>query len=442
MPVRNSVNDLTWNDIDTIDAQNSPGLLPEIARAARTAVCNIYESSPAAIGVGQKSLPYIIDVREVMLDRLCRPIGKLPPSRTAPFLGGQCEGTLYEVRSAHTETRLQNGQFFVDDVTSANNFYGPIRQIRLQSRLFLKNGGVVVSVYKSIVVDAMSRANDGTLTPATFTLTAFTEADNRGINDLGQLTVTPLGGNNACGNPPEVVPSNPPTVNNFNSTANLTINNNVSIPVAVTVVPTLIAPVGVVVRPELNVDVGGVRVTIDPGGMTFTDVDPIAPGKDIKDDPRELPPSVVNHSNNTTVSGGGTDLTGVLAKLDKIYDELQKCCDRLAPFPEPSTDEYDVQLLHEGTGGTFNLPSRTFTVTVEILDKPGKMKTIDPTSGERVLFCGWAWFHSQGGLCERMPLDADKKAFKPPERAENKVTISCYSGYTCRVRAWYAKPDA
>lgn len=442
MPVRNSVADITWDDYAR-QVQSRDGDFGALsAVAAGQFLCQLYKVNPNAVNQAASLTGVNPDVRSFILDKMCRPQNLLPPPPVAPFQGGQCPLVGYEVRVSYKEAYNFNELILERTQQASELFWGEIFSVNPAGSNLCVNGSLAVKGFGWIDVECRGYYFGQQVPRQKFRLAVKT--DNAAcIYGVESVQITRIGGqNDICGNPPPSYPIVRSPVNNFSNTVNITNNVDVNLTVPIAIIPTVIAPIGVSVRPEFNVDVGGLNINFGADGVRINNKDPLPPGKDIGFDPRIDFPDYYDNSSVEISGGGGCDLSPVLTKLDEIEAELKKCCDRLAPFPEPSTDEYDVQLLHEGRGGIFNLPSRTFTVTVEITETPDFRKTIDPAFGERVLFCGWAWFHSQGGLCERLPLDADKKAFKPPERGENKITVSCYSGYSCRVRAWYAKANA
>jgi hypothetical protein len=434
MPLRKTVADITLEDLDRQAQAANPGLLTEMAGAARNAICSIYQDSPGALGIGQKVTPYIFDVREAFLDQLCRPIGKLPQSRTAPFIGGQCPHVLYEVRLQHTETTIVNGQFSVQQITTSNTFYGVIRSVRLSGRLFLEAGGVTLSGYSGFVVDCEEPDGNGGWRPITATLKKFVQSNNRVVNDLGQITVTRIGGVDNCGDPSPIVPSNPPNVNNFNTTTNLTTNNNNVVIAPVTVIPTVIAPVTNIFRPEFKVDVGGVRVTIDPGGYTFGSPDPLTPGADIVDDPRQNPPSSVFNDNSIDLGNSPTDLTPVVQLLNKIDDELNKCCNRNAPFPTP--ENVTVTSLGNGNSGTVDLPDRCFAVKVTITTDLGELDAQSGDDGITVYQAGWVNFLPLEIPMQRQPIQHASNYYIVPERFAGSFAWKMKKDYTCNVSCY------
>lgn len=439
MPIRLSPVDITYEDMDRADAENHPGLLPEVTRVARRFFCDAYAATPFLWDYKQWGQDSPTSLPTAMFDRMCRPLGVLPGNRTAPFTGGQCPNVLYEVRLTHTETAVLNDQFRTENVVTSNTFYGPIRKVYMFGGIFLKAGGVVLKTYKGFKVECNESDGQGGFRPTTLILKQFSDENLRGINDLGQITVTRIGGVDNCGDPEPQYPQTPPNINNFNNTVNLTIAPNVVVNAPITIVPTLIAPVGVVVRPEVNVKVGDIVVTFSPGGATYSTPDPLPPGVDIKEDPREFPPDVINNDNSIDLGGSDVDLTPIVQKLNQIEDELHKCCNRNYPYPFP--EGATVTSLGNGNSGTVDLPEKCFAVKLQITSDLNKMDVQSGDDGVSVYQAGWVNFLNGEIPMPREPIAASSNYYMVPERFSGSFAWKMRKDYTCNVSCYTSTKD-
>lgn len=432
--------DLSFRDFESDRALGRASLYGDIANAAAEKICGLYGKSPASV---VKLIPVgggLIDNSRGIFDDLCKDIAPPPAPPQSQFNGGQCDNVRYNwVLTAEFRNADING---VPQQPYSRNFsgsfWGRIESVGLSPYAEEESGPFLYRGHNAIVATGRGDGSFPTSNSGLFTLVGGSRPE---IQSFSGLVITKFDNTaDTCGNPPVSYPPPSAGVPNMEGTTIINIAPNTPITVPVKIIPTF-APVIGIFRPEFNVNVGGINVNISAGGFTFSPTVEIPVGVNFPiNDPRSAPPSPLPISPPASSSGSECDLQPVLDSLQELHNEVEECCDRFAPFSEPSTDKIDVRFLHEGTGGTFNLPSRTFTVTVEIVNRPGIEKTQDPASGVRVLYCGWGWFVSQGGQCQRLPMDADKKAFKVPQYTEGSFTVSLYAGYTAKVFAWFSKP--
>ena len=432
--------DLSFRDFRADKALGRSTLYGQMAEVAAQKICGLYGKSPSTlvrlIPVGSG----LIDNSRGVFDDLCENEAPLPPPPAPQFQGGQCDAVLYNVRinqRAYFSTSVE--LFFATRAGfSDTQIYGPIGGVRMALPSSFSANGQTRNGYKQIEVFCRGDSSGVPKVPGWYNVVGSSSPDftTASLENLGRVGGAP----DNCGNPAPSYPLPTATPDDLQGTAIINIAPNVPITVPVTNIPTF-APVFATFRPEFNVNVGGINVNISAGGFTFSPTLEIAPNINVPfSDPRASLPPALPITPPSTGGGSSCDLTPVLDKVKEVKDEMDRCCDRLSPYSEPLTSEYDIAILGTGIAGTLNLPARTFRVTVQVVNRPQNEKTIYGNGSDDVLFCGWAWFNRGGGLSERLPIDAANKSYEPPARSEGTFVYAMYAGYTATIRAYYAKP--
>lgn len=434
--------DLRYRDFRADRALGRASLYFDIANEAATAICGLYGRSPATM---VKLIPGgspLIDNGRGIFDDMCQDIVPPPAPPTARFNGGQCDSVRYNwTLTAVLNAGYTNGIRAVDRTqTFTGSFWGPVQSIELSSYDDRVSGPFRYVGYSRI--EAYCRG-DGGLPVSTIIPVVMLGSSGNEIQSFSGLSISRFDGqSDLCGNPAPAYPPPSATPSDFNKNVNITISPGVRVSMPLTVVPTF-APVVGIFRPEFNVNVGGINVNLSAGGFTFSPTlelpisDPVP-----YFDPRTVKPPALPISQPSSGAGPAVDLTPVLDKVKEVKDELDRCCDRLSPYSEPLTSEYDIQTFPESIAARYSLPSRTFRVTIQVVARPANEKIIVGNGSDDVLFCGWAWFDRGGGLSERLPIDAANKSYEPPPRSQGTFVYAMYAGYTAIVRAYYAKTTA
>lgn len=196
----------------------------------------------------------------------------------------------------------------------------------------------------------------------------------------------------------------------------------------ITVIPVLFRP-EISFSPQINVDVGGIKVGFDLGGVTINlpPAGPEYPSLPPGGDPRPSPPTPDPASPSLSDEIG--DLVDYLSDLEEKIDELKECaCDEDRKRPVLQT------VFSSATGGTLVLPARTIAARIAITSQPSNPKRESGNGGDDVFYAGWAWWKQDAGLTTRQPLDAlSKTYFKPNERYPEQFVYTCRAGYTAGV---------
>jgi hypothetical protein len=173
----------------------------------------------------------------------------------------------------------------------------------------------------------------------------------------------------------------------------------------VVLIPTVFAP-RLQFRPEFNVDVGGVNINFNLGGITFSlGGSRTAPIRLPGSDPRPLPPSPTSPRDPAT-NCSQPDFSEVLKLLEDIKDcacEEDKVVRSTAFAP--------------ATGLQAALPSGAFLVRLSISPGSNVKLQVGEQSAPDVLYLGWISFGSDGSFGERSNISFPSSVFPVPDGA-------------------------
>lgn len=437
MPVRDSVPDITWDDYARQVTQGGNELALLSVESAGRFVCELYQDNPNALLIPGLERVTGIDARKALLDRMCRPHGLLPPPPPVPFLGGQCDAVAYQVRAFCREAVVSNGQIIERETEVSELVYGPIAGVRLTGSKLVISGGLAVKGFRQVSVRCRGGFSTAPQPETEVTFGAFS-GDNQAYVALTNVTVTRFGGvADTCGNPAPQYPVKISPVTNYNNTVNITNNADINVTVPITIIPTLIAPVGINVNPEINVNVGGLSVKFGNDGINIENKDPLPPGSDLPNDPRVIPPAPIDNTYNDVNVTNPVDLTEVYDKLDELLKRADDCCDPVEPKSDDPRYLLKTVSSDELASGEVVLPEGTYKVRVLMTKIPATAKRQLGAAGATVYFAGHGWFSSGFSLGERLPIDAIDKQFIPYNKSQNSFIWSYNAGYKGVVTVYY-----
>lgn len=367
--------------------------IKKAADAAANVACGLYRDHPGFVLPPSTFglLPQPQQAARGIWDSLCGGRVTLPPPPQVPYTGGQCVNVPYNVtRSIDTNIDDSN-----PPSTATFGAVGKLGSLGVRS---------VAGNQKQWFLPTRL----GTATPSeTIIFTApNSQADKVRVSIL---SVAPVGtGANNCGNPPIQYP---PTVPPASQTGgNTIINNNdgtdFSVPFAY--IPVDITPT---FSPQIRVDVGGLNVRFDGGGVDvqFPDVNPSPPGSTPFPDGggSKLPP-------------GGTSPPP-------------------APSPTPGDDDFPPVELPETPGSEEDVPGIKFLEIVVTKD-PDKLHFGE--GGENVIFAGWVAFRAKsGGYYPRQQINFRQSVFPAPEGSDG-YTLTFTNGAKGRAREYTEAPPS
>lgn len=404
--------DIPYSEFYKSLADGTAGTLENIGNAAASLACGLWSSYPAFMagtGINDPST----QMMSALYDRMCKPRNQEPPPPQKPFNGGQCNCVQYRINYTNY---LGGSEWYTADTTQ----YGPLSGPSIEGDGPNKSYGLYVGAPgcgERHRYNFISGFENWAIAPNAAFCT---------INSITRVDGSP----DDCGDPP---PQYPPVVvppGDLTTNAPVTINNT-SVVVPVTIIPTtIVAPV--YIRPTLNVDVGGVNVNFDLGGLTISLPNPsggdktLPPGKD----PRTNPPT-----SRPPLGGTNIDLKPIERKLDALKDLLDQVKECACGGESGVT--LQGQTLGSGTSGWFDLPVDTVAVVVTVTKLAENVKTEKGLTAPDVYYAGWGWFTFQGGMTERLPLDAGIKCYPwTNEFNPEKFGYTCRIGYTASVIAY------
>ena len=410
--------DYQWSDLEGTPNPNSPNSwLQETIDVARDAACEYYSEGPGS--AAGSALSYVgLGAIDSLWRRICRPGAPQPPPPRLPNEGGQCPVVYSVIHRVGT----QSGGLFPAGTT---NLRGPVKFGR-----------------------GPSNAGDQQVW-GIFHAEGFLFLISTGINETvigGIQSVSRLDGQpDSCGNPAPELPQSrdlrepprqrPPVL--LPPAPGLP-----RIPIPPIVIPPIRPPVSlpsfppipgvpflpIPWKPEINVDVGGVQVTFDLGGVTF---------------------NVRNEFNLNLPSPQPGNPGGGGRPLPPAGGDCKDCCDEVTAIRErlnkmPAIGDFAASpgpITPASNGG--RLPLGPLTAGVRIFDvvPPVNAKIQDGGGGPDVLWAGWGWFEFAGGvLGPRENLDSGGKFFAVdvdavlPGRTPVAFNWTLYTGFTASVQ--------
>lgn len=370
-------------DISFITLNENPGTLGpstllNAGNAAADLVCDLYEKYPTGILPSIGRTP-ISDLTDGLLRDLCGPRGKLPPDRTIPFNGGQCNCVSYNVEYGFTTATGTSG-------VSGTTINGPISSVKVA---FTGTTGGGTPGY-GIVTTGRNSACNGTRQATDLAGSAV------GLK-ITSVTITRSDGNpDTCGNPEPQYDDNPDGANySINPTINI---NGGPITVPVTLAPTFFTPVNIF-RPELNVDVGGINVKFDLGGLTFSpSINPTTNITLPSSNPlNPLPPARPGNPKDCP----DLNLAPVFDRfndVDNQLDTIQDCA--CGPDKIIRTTAYGAQ-----DSRTIAIPPDCIGVRLTINEVGARVRSqYGNSNGPDVYFIGWASFGNGSDGGDRFPI--------------------------------------
>lgn len=291
--IQTNLPDFTYPELNADQGSQTADTLRNVANAAASAVCGLYEAYPRGI-IPQFGDPTGVgNFTDGLLNRLCAPRGQVPIPPSQPFSGGQCECVQYRVGGNITGFGTPDQTF---DLFAFGSIGGIVNNKTEsgENRYGFFAGGAACGgrVFRGVIQSTL----DGTVV----------------ITSVVPFPSVP----DNCGNPPVEYPivNIPPIAFSPNIDINLP-GGLVNIPVVV--IPTVIAPT-LNFRPEINVNVGGINVNFNLGGIDLSSdtsggVTITLPGGDT----RPLPPTPITPKEPRAQA---CDLTEVNRKLDEIKE--------------------------------------------------------------------------------------------------------------------------
>lgn len=362
--------------------------LAKSADAAANFACSLYKAYPGAV-IGNPAYSAL----RGLYDSLCsgRPSG-LPAPPSSPFNGGQCNCVGYYV------------SYSITNSAGTNTF---------QAYLVGKIGGI------------LKEPNNNVNAPWRYSITYYPCSGGQPTGQVGKLGIYTGGAQDNviitgvsradgqadnCGNPPVQYPNVIPPSGYTNGTGNITYNDGASL-----TVPLVFAPIvtDVELNPRFNVDVGGIKLQFDLGGVKFD----LGNGNS---DPA-LPPDRFNDQadNYGRLSGQIQDVRNV---ENDILDKINTGGGNTTPPPPPAATPPDSDPNLEPDQKQPDDPKNESGVTklkwvkIVLTKLPDKVQFGD--GAPNCYFAGWFEFKSGASCYSREQVNFQTSLFLAPPGAD------------------------
>lgn len=409
--------DLSWAEIAEGIGTSTGDTLVDLANVAADFFCDVYSQFPAAIISSPLDNPGA-RFADGLARRICAPRDKLPPDAEPAPEGGQCPGILYRVGF----TIDINGTPSTGEVL-LNGPIGGISSRNLNDRFQVviecgvTEGNAPEGFYP--ILDAGSKETFEESYP-TAQITSINRED--GLAD-------------DCGTGFPNYPPSVPTVPSLGRLVPVPIGGK---PVDVNVEITPIKfEVGVSIKPEFNINIGGLQFNFDITGAKIT----IAPTLKLPDilppalDPRDPPPPALEPGKEPVAD---PDLKRELDAIKDKLDEIEEC----ACEEDEGEGALLTDVLGSGSGGVYTLPPRCEFVKLELTVLPSNERIeFGNGTSQNVIYAGWYSFGTSEGDGDRLPVSYEENCFFAPKGA-TRFAYTVRKGASAIATAFYrAEPE-
>lgn len=371
----------------------------QLVGKARDAACNLYSQYPGAWANAYPGDP-VASFQRGFLNDLCRGKSNPAPPKT-DYEGGQCP-VVYNVTGF---TRFKGAG---NNVPFGTQVQGPLG---------------AVGVRRNNINPAFQGYAIGTNGGSSFVFLSAQWDDASG-NPYEAFEITSVsrvdGQPDTCGSPPpewENPDAVPPPEAYEPPGGDITYDDGTKRPVNVRITPFFI-------NGRLVVDVGGITVNFDLGGVTLKFPDGVAPADECpcEPDPRitSIADNVSDIRNKTNNIPGIKDRAEEINETTKeIKEETERILDEIEKLPKPikppdspdyESEEKTPQAPKEEEG-----IERFKWLKVTLTKLPSKSKQILETNGQIVTYCGWVEWKAKGYGLPREQVQYPVSIFPVPE---------------------------
>lgn len=412
--------DISLAEMNEALTSGAGDFLVDAANAARRGVCRAFRKAPAAI-VGSPLDNPAARAWQGLAERLCNPLPEPLPEPSDPVPGGQCVGRSYQV-----VYRSKNSPSDPWITSSPFERSGGIGGIVLKRS---SETAMAITLIHSVGVGGGSGVEE--------TL-GFVSGESGTLGSAELLSVTPVDGlPDNCGDVPPNYPIQPADAGDLDYEDDIPMGGKI-VKLPVTINPVKV-DVGIQVKPEFNVNIGGIQVNLEITGAKITisptlNINPVLPPAL---DPRPEPPPAAQPPQDPgqadeDIGTALDELAEAIEEVKQIAEDTKTCaCDE---DPEVSLVP---DLLGSGDSGDFVLPEGTKFVRVSISAQPSNPRFENGLSAPNVLYAGWAWYKYLNGCAERNPIDAADKSFTiDSDVMPSRFAFTCRKGFTAVATAY------
>ena len=358
------------------------------ANKAANFVCALYAQYPAALMPPGGSA-----VARGIWNNLCTGRGTaLPVPPPVRFTGGQCDSIKYRVlyKYKHTGETGYRGAF-------QTFLWGPVGGVR--------SGPGVPNQFGQLIypIEFLCRGTAGRLPAPSSTQWYLEDEVRAGIDDIFIESVNREDGRpDNCGNLGSSYPNTPLPPGAGNGSITGTYPDG-----GVYVIPVVLRPS---VNANINVDVGGITLKFDAGGVTF---------------------------------GEGGDISGTLSDiLDAVNEGVAQIVDgQCACADIPDENSYDTDTVPDEDGTTKDGIQGLEWVRIKITQSAVNAKSQYGNGASDVYYAGWFCFLANGAGLPRQPIHFKDAIFRAPEGSTG-YEYCLYKGYRGTATEYKRPPTA
>lgn len=361
-----------------------------MANEAANFACGLYKDFPGAI-IKNPADSFLRGFWDTLCDR--RPPG-LPTPPSLEFEGGQCQCVPYGVRF-----RFPGG--FEDGAT----VWGEVAAARVNH---IQTPGT--NRYDASIEILCRGSYDNGFSPCKtkqeWSRVGYIPNSGGGSSELTIISVVRRDGQpDTCGSLP--TPWFPTVVippNRLNTTVTNVYNDSTSIQI-----PLVYAPISS--QFGVNINVGGVNLSFDLGGVTFDfGFDSSGPGQNIDD------------------------------KITNIQNNIKRIENYFHYYPQPPSDgDFDTIVIPDMPSGKVDADEELQWVLIELTNIPKNAKTQYGGNAQDILYGGWFQFMVGDFCLPREPVHFKKSIFKRPPGA-TAYSFTLYTGFKASVKEYRSKP--
>lgn len=399
------------------DSENRAGygFAKDVARQARNAACSLYDKYPAAATAGTiPGSPAHQWMKGFWEDMCAKAPGERPPDPESPFNGGQCQCIPYLINF-----RIVRGDGTSSGISTVTRT-GPIIGFTSQDSEFGTRSFICISTNCST-------------TPPSQTTSVINTAFTVDEPTLEVISITRADGlPDNCGNPPA---SYVPPYNGTPLDSEKEVPYEPKEPGGTGVGIGIIVPF-VFIKPEVavNVDVGGVEVKFDLGGVEFNITNKFGDGE-----PGSVgsePPDLTKIEQLAREAKEAAEESKEAAEGAKKLGEDAANNDGDHPQNDPNKQEKETK--QEDDPKEEDAIERLLAVQVELLSMPSNRRTQDGGDAPDVQYAGWFEWKTKGTPHPRVPIHFERNYFTAPVGADG-YAYTVYNGFTARAIVITAK---
>jgi hypothetical protein len=405
----------TFTQIQNSVNQEAYDFSSQIFRGVRDVVCSYYFSFPDKIA---PRAGVIGSINQAFMNQMCQ-YRELPPRPQPPIIGGQCCDIEYDVNVSYIMRRCNQNALIIQGSGTVRGT-GTVRGLVLQT--CITNSGLSC-------LDVMFDSCTGQRTYQTVwsstrkiskvdcQLVGTTDPKADFINDITSKysisSIAAVGGiPDTCGNGGGYPPTPPITPPDLQRDIDIKLPDGTEFKIPVTLKLDY-NDIDFSLEVPITLDVGGINVTVDLGGIT------------INNSP-ENP--------NTSPDGGDRLPTGEKHPLPLPRGPVPCCVPKKPPgsegFEEDIKDEMDPKKEEDIQDLQY--------VSVELTLIPSNAKSQAGNGAPRVIYAGWFEFLTEGYAYPRQPIHFTDNMFIPPVGATG-YAYTLYTGFQGKARVYTIK---